>query len=98
MAGPLLRGSKLRTQFLNRLEELLEKEFTIEKLFPILDRLESEIAAEATLDRSKWGYAPNYRRGGGEAGAADYPAGIAQVKNFIEQRRAFLLREIKTLR
>src|SRR5207253_2441541 len=44
----------LRARFLKRLRELLENEFTTEKLFPIVDSLEAEISAEAALDRERW--------------------------------------------
>ena len=77
----------LRARFLDRLEELLAKEFTTEKLFPVLDRLESEIGPEAALDRRRW-----------PGPTGDLPSGIAQVKRFIERRRAYLLRELKDLR
>ncbi len=73
----------LRSRFLNRLAELLEKEFTAEKLFPILDRLESEIGPEAVLDRRHW-----------PGPTADLHSGIDQVKRFIERRRAYLLSEL----
>ncbi|MSU61859.1 MAG: hypothetical protein EXS31_05595 [Pedosphaera sp.] len=77
----------LRTRFLNRLEELLEKAFTTEKLVPIIDRLESEIAPEAALDRQQW-----------PGPAGDLKSGISELKRYIERRRAFLKNEIKSLR
>ena len=72
----------LRARFFNRLAELLEKEFRTEKLFPFLDELESAIAADAARDRKRWG------------GPADFHRGIAQVKQFIKDRRAYLLKEV----
>jgi len=77
----------LRTRFLERLEELLEKEFTPAKLFPILDQLESELSADAALDRRRWS-GPD----------EDLHSGIAGVKSFIQRRRAFLQAELKELR
>ncbi|MBI2946873.1 MAG: CotH kinase family protein [Verrucomicrobia bacterium] len=74
---------ELRSRLLRRLGELIEKEFTKEKLFPIIDRLESEIATEAALDRRRWpGPTPDLR------------TGIAQLKRYIERRRAYLLDEL----
>ena len=73
----------LRTRFFKRLAELLETEFTPEKLFPFLDRLESEIEPEAKLDRRRW-----------PSQYADFHRGIAQVKTYVERRRAYLLAEI----
>jgi len=77
----------LRTRFIDRLDALLKTEFTNEKLFPLLDRLESEIRADAALDRRRW---PNRN--------ADLRAGIAGVKRFIEDRRRYLTDEIKRQR
>jgi spore coat protein CotH len=77
----------LRLKFLDRLSELLEKEFTPEKLFPVLDQLEAQIGAAAQLDRARW-----------PSPAGDLHEGIAGVKSFIEQRRAYLQGEISRLR
>ncbi len=78
----------LRSRFLDRLEELLAKEFAAEKLFPVLDRFESEISPEAALDRRRW---PGGVR-------ADLHTGIAQIKQYINDRRAFVRRELANLR
>ena len=77
----------LRARLLERLAELLEKEFTTEKLFPLLDRLESEMGRDAALDRRRW-----------SGPREDLHSGIAGVKSYIEQRRTFLQRELKQLR
>ena len=78
----------LRARFLDRLEELLQTQFTKEKLFPRLDGLETQIRADAVLDRQRW---PN-------RSAGSLHEGIADLKRYIEQRRVYLLREIKSLR
>ena len=78
----------LRKRLLDRIEILLQTEFTKEKLFPILDRWESEISEDVALDRQRW---PN-------RSAGDIHAGIAGVKRYIEERRAYLFREIKAQR
>jgi spore coat protein H len=77
----------LRARFLDRLAELLNKEFTPEKLFPILDQFQADIAPEAEMDRRKW-----------PGPAGDFRHGIAEVKKFIERRRAYLLSELPRLR
>jgi spore coat protein H len=77
----------LRMRFLDRLAELLEKEFAPAKLFPILDGLESDLRADAALDRRRWS-GPD----------EDLHSGIAGVKSFIQRRRAFLQAELKKLR
>src|SRR5205085_11350338 len=78
----------LRKRLLDRMEILLSTEFTTEKLFPLLDNWEAAMAADVALDRQRW---PN-RTGN------DFHAGIAGVKTFIADRRAFLLQEIKNQR
>lgn len=77
----------LRAKFLDRLSELLNTEFTTAKLFPVLDKLEADIAPAAELDRLRW-----------PGPAGDLHDGIAGVKSFIERRRAFLQAEIPKLR
>ena len=77
----------LRSRFYKRLGELLEKEFTPEKLFPILDRLESDIADSAVLDRELW-----------PSPTPDLHSGIAEVKRYIKGRRAYLLGELSRVR
>jgi len=77
----------LRSRFLERLGELLTKEFTPEKLFPALDRLESEIGPEAKMDRERW-----------PSSSSDLHRGVAQLKNYITQRRAYLLDELPRLK
>jgi hypothetical protein len=78
----------LRKRLLDRIEVLLEKEFTEEKLFPLLDRWESEISADVALDRKRW---PSLNGG-------NIHTGIAGVKQYIKDRRAFLFAEIKAQR
>ncbi|MBI3417779.1 MAG: CotH kinase family protein [Verrucomicrobia bacterium] len=77
----------LRARFLDRLAELLEKEFTTQKLFPVLDRLETAMGPDAALDRRRW-----------PGPAGDLHNGIAGVKSYIERRRVFLQRELTQLR
>ena len=77
----------LRARFQKRLGEVLEKEFTTDKLLPLIDHLESEIAPEAALDRRRW-----------PSRTSDLHSGIAQLKNFVQERRAYLLRELASSR
>jgi len=78
----------LHKRLLDRLEVLLKTEFTKEKLFPVLDRWESEISTDVALDRERW---PN-------RGAENLHVGIVGVKRYIEDRRTYLSREIKAQR
>ncbi len=73
-----------RAHFKKRLQELLESEFTPEKLFPYLDQLEASIASDSVADRARWGGGNTHR-------------GIAQVKDFIRRRRSFLKAELLKL-
>jgi spore coat protein H len=84
MADRFLREPSLRARFLSRLGVLLTEEFTTAKLFPILDRFESDLGPEAALDRQVWG--------GGEG---DLHRGITEVKGYILQRRTFLLSALR---
>jgi spore coat protein CotH len=77
------REPTLRARFLNRLAELLETEFTPARLFPVLDRLESSLRAEAAQDRRRW-----------PGPDEDLPTGISEVKSYIERRRTYLQREL----
>jgi spore coat protein H len=78
----------LRNRLLDRLEALLRTEFTTEKLFPMIDQLESELSADVKLDRQRW---PNRENG-------DLHDGLTELKRYIEKRRAFLRREITNWR
>src|SRR5258708_21800853 len=77
MADRFFSDATLRLRFLNRLQELLDKVFTKEKLFPVLDHMESEVAADAALDRRAWaGSAPGIHPGikGGKKNIEEGPA------------------------
>jgi spore coat protein H len=87
LADRFLNEPALRARFLDRLTELIEREFTTEKLYPVLDRLEAEVRSEAALDRQRWG-------GGGD----DIHSEIAQVKRYIVERRNYLLKEVAAMR
>jgi spore coat protein H len=77
----------LHAQFLDRLEKLLEQEFTSTKLFPLLDRFEAELGADAALDRRRW-----------PGPAGDVHDGMAELKRNIERRRAWLQNQLEQLR
>jgi len=87
LADAFFNDKTLRNRFIDRLENLVEKEFTAEKLFPILDRFEAEIGALAAQDRARW-----------PSPAGGLHEGIQEVKQVIQARREFVLREIARLR
>jgi len=82
-----LREPELRQKFLDRLSELLTKEFTTAKWFPVLDQLEQDIGPAGAADRMRW-----------PGPGGDLHTAIGGVKSFIERRRAFLLSEVAALR
>ena len=86
LADRFLREPRYRARLATRLNQLLESEFTPGRLFPFLDQLEGEISAAAAADRAQWG------------GGGDLHQGIAQLKEFIQQRRAFLQSEVPKLK
>jgi spore coat protein H len=77
----------LRRRFCERLDELLRTEFTPEKLFPVIDRFEQELKTEARLDYARW---PRQD--------SDFHGGVAQLKQFVNKRRAYLLAELPKLK
>jgi len=87
LAEAFFNEKTLRSRFLDRLEVLLQKEFTTEKLFPILDQFEADISPLASQDRARW-----------SSPVGGLHAGIEEVKQVIQARREFLLREIARLR
>ena len=84
--------ASLRERFAVRLGELLATEFTASKLFPMLDRLKSQAATGAALDRERWPPPPPFR-----SPPPDINIGIAEMKNYIELRRGFLLDVLRSV-
>lgn len=76
----------LQRRFAARLRELLEKEFNPERLFPVVEKLEKELAIAAPLDRERW-----------PSPAGDFTSGIDELKQFIRDRRAYLQRAVTRL-
>ena len=83
MEERFLSVPSFRAQFLQRISQLLDEEFTPEKLNPILDEFEAAISSDAAADRRLW-----------PSPAGDLHSGIEGVKRFIVHRREFLKREI----
>ncbi|MDB6033712.1 MAG: hypothetical protein JWM16_4050 [Verrucomicrobiales bacterium] len=76
----------LRARFAKRLRQLLDTELTTEKLFPVLDRFEAEAKVEAAQDRQRWRGSP-----------LSLQKGMEQLKNYIERRRNFLVKDLENL-
>ena len=87
---------ELRARLATRLEKLLQEEFIPEKLDPVIEELQASIDAEATLDYRRW---PNP---GGMTWWRNEKQGlensVKMVKQFIRDRRAFLIAELPKLR
>jgi spore coat protein H len=86
---------ELRARLADRLQELLEKEFTTEKLFPVIDKLAADMAPEAALDRQRW---PLEHQHWPPAPYSSVNEAVDGVKSFIRERRAFLLRDLQRFR
>ncbi len=87
MIDRFFSDSKLRARFADRLQELLEKEFTPEKVWPIIDQMAADMAPEAKLDRQLW-----------PVQDPDVENAVGVVKEFIKNRRTFLLAELPRFR
>jgi spore coat protein H len=87
---------ELRKRLADRIQQLLETEFTIEKLGPVIDQMQAAVEPEAPLDYRRW---PNQN---GFGMYRDDRVPVAQsiqvVRRFIEDRRAFLLAELPRFR
>ncbi len=77
----------LKASFMKRLGEVLEQDFTSEKLFPLIDSMAAQIQEEAPMDRARW---PGPTR--------SLQNGIAGLKSYIQRRRVFLLGEVAQFR
>jgi spore coat protein H len=77
-----LEVPSFRKRFHDRLRRLLEETFTEEKLRPRIDALEEEIAAEADLDRRRWGGDPDWR------------SAVEQLERYVTGRREFILSQL----
>jgi spore coat protein H len=73
----------LRERFFQRLQFLVEHEFTEEKLFPVLDQFATQLGPLASQDRRRWS-------GPDES----LQAGMAELKQVIRQRRKFVRQEL----
>jgi spore coat protein H len=96
MKNKFFSHPELRKKLADRLETLLKTEFTPEKLDPILDEMHAAIKAEAALDYKRW---PNP---GGATWWRNERIGldrsVATVKQYIRDRREFLLAALPQLR
>jgi hypothetical protein len=96
MLDRFMSHPQLRTRLANRIEELLEKEFTPEKLDPVIDQMHGAIKAEAELDYRRWPNADGMEWWRNEKVGLD--ASVKTVKKFIRDRREFLRAEVARVR
>src|SRR5262249_43305219 len=84
----------LRKRLADRLQQLLDTEFTIEKLGPVIDQMQAAVEVDAALDYRRWPNANRMYRND-QVPHAESNKG---VKRFIENRRRFLLAELPQFR
>jgi spore coat protein H len=96
MMNRFLSHPKLRAQLADRIEVLLAKEFTAEKLDPVIDDLHARMKPEAELDYRRWPNPTGTEWWRNEQVGLDQS--VKTVKQFIRDRREFLLKEVKSLR
>jgi len=83
-SGPILANPRFRSQFVARVKQLVQAEFTEEKLYPILDQYAGMLTEEVRLKAPQRGMDPN-------DASALLRQDIALLKTFVRKRRAFLL-------
>ncbi len=86
---------ELRKRLADRLQQLLEIEFTLQKLGPVIDQMQAAVESEAPLDYRRW---PSHGNGMYRDDRVPVAQSIETVKRFIEDRRAFLLAELPRFR
>ena len=96
MLDRFMSHPELRARLANRIEELLEKEFTTEKLDPVIDQMHAAIKAEAELDYRRWPNESGMTWWRNEKVGLD--ASVKAVKKFIRDRREFLRAEVARVR
>ncbi len=84
-SGPLLANPEFRTRFKLRLRELLESQFTLEAMGPVIARIEQTLEPEV-----------RFRAGPREVDSAveRFRRHIDSFRRQVENRRAFLLQEL----
>lgn len=82
------KSKSLRLRLAQRLDELLVKEFTLEKLTPTIDGWAAEIKSGAAHDHAIWG---------GDS-QLNLDGGIRDIKTFIRQRSEFVRSRLAQLR
>jgi len=83
---PLLANPQFRRLFLARTKELLEKVFTDEAFFPVIDAMADRLQEEVQI-RSQ------ATKGNPQAGADRLRANVQSLKSYLVSRRQFLLRQ-----
>ena len=96
MMDRFFSNAELRKRLADRIQQLMETEFTIEKLGPVIDRMEQSLGADAALDYQRWpshGGMGMYRND-----RVPLKRSVQVVRQFIEDRRAFLQQELPRFR
>ena len=89
-SGPLLANSDFRRRFLERLREICTNVFTEGKIFPLIEGMETRLAAEIPIRASLSMKSP-------QAGEAEFRANIQSLRNQVTHRRKYLIAELEKL-
>ncbi len=90
IAGPLLSNPVFRERFLRRLREVVETDFTEEKIFPLIDAMEKRLEGEIPLRAKVTGQNPVQV-------AALFRGHLRSFRDQVVHRRKFILDELNRL-
>ncbi|MBI5386629.1 MAG: CotH kinase family protein [Verrucomicrobia bacterium] len=86
-SGPLLANPDFRQQFLRRLRELCETDFTEKKLLPVIDEMEKRLEPEIAVRARVLGADPRQH-------LDDFRRHLQSLRNQVKHRRQFILDEL----
>jgi hypothetical protein len=86
ISRPLLANPTFRKHFLARVRQLLDTEFTEERLFPLIDGYRNRLAQEIT-------YRAEVKKEDPQTANARFESNLASLKELVRKRRAWLLEQ-----
>ncbi len=86
VSRPLLANPTFRKHFLARVRQLLDTEFTDERLFPLIDGYRDRLAQEIT-------YRAEVKKEDPQRAKSRFESNLGSLKEFVRKRRAWLLEQ-----